>query len=832
MTDEEFVFDRFHSMFINVIRGGSAAEFLIFTYWDNTSEGNEKYKYASIVVESGYLIIGVSGAPDISTDNSHASVKLWHKNGKPYVIGLSGNYVLTFQVNVGRDMYNHYYGYMEYIGNYNQNFFNLYLNNNVAKFNDYPYNSAVLKQNITTSRTSSIPTFQCFVKLRDVDVNNSQVLVDDIDASANVYNFTAAYENINSENIGNGTCTSLFSVYDFQIGASIGNSGEDNRILSIHFSSEEAQSSANGDIFYFSNVYPTGGIKYTKYALGDFISLGNRFRVAFNNNQLSGICGKYVLLTNWNSVDPNTVTYRRDMNGNEYVYCKQGDAWYVIYNGTPKITRKLNQIVSNADYFQNSFDISKYKVLFFAPALNSFHWRIPATPSTTGFACFAQDIQATYLNNLYIGFAINEYNQEENSSILLNPVNFHCNVLYNDFPTHLYSNIPNVYVNFYGNQIGGQQITPDPIFSYAYSTMWKTPPASKSDISKKINYDLKGLTYPVDTNGNVEYSACLFGKINKYGNVAFYLTGNKGYPLVLGNNNQNIFSYYLGTEIENFSAAFVIQGQFFGIINNQIFSMNYSGGVVNNISFVVDITGLRFVGNTPYEALFFSATNRCLYSFTGANVLNHKQLVDKISEVRNYLYNPATQTVFLITDIGVLFYGLFGQFLLEYTDITNIFLLDNGVVLSDNNGNYRYIKYYLDADDTDYTKESIRLETCFYGMNNQTVTINDCLYMRIFSEEHEEGSLKVSATTISLSGRKTEETTFKIKASDWDKITHTIYLRYQPKEQRGLGVSFSIDSPFKIASLSVGSQADAILVDKVSKGAINAPQITSNNAEW
>jgi hypothetical protein len=117
-------------------------------------------------------------------------------------------------------------------------------------------------------------------------------------------------------------------------------------------------------------------------------------------------------------------------------------------------------------------------------------------------------------------------------------------------------------------------------------------------------------------------------------------------------------------------------------------------------------------------------------------------------------------------------------------------------------------------------------------MNNQTVTINDCLYFRIFSEEHEEGDLKVSATTISLSGRKTEETTFKIKASDWDAITHTIYLRYQPKEQRGLGVSFSIDSPFKIASLSVGSQADAILVDKVSKGAINAPQITSNNAEW
>jgi hypothetical protein len=221
-----------------------------------------------------------------------------------------------------------------------------------------------------------------------------------------------------------------------------------------------------------------------------------------------------------------------------------------------------------------------------------------------------------------------------------------------------------------------------------------------------------------------------------------------------------------------------------------------------------------------------------LYSFTGANILQQKQLVDKISEVRNYLYNPATQTVFLITDIGVLFYGLFGMFLLEYTNISNIFLLDNGIVMSDNNGNYRYIKYYLDEGDTDYTKENINVETSFYGMNNEVVTINDCLYFRIFSEEHEEGDLKVSATTISLSGRKTEETTFKIKASDWDKITHTIYLRYQPKTQRGLGVAFAIDSPFKIASLSVGSQADAILVDKVSKGAINAPQRTSNNTEW
>ena len=319
--------------------------------------------------------------------------------------------------------------------------------------------------------------------------------------------------------------------------------------------------------------------------------------------------------------------------------------------------------------------------------------------------------------------------------------------------------------------------------------------------------------------------------VSSFGNDVFVKEGKNVYQLSKSD-NQPVMSYYLGTLIEGLEDVFILQGQYYGVINDQIFAIQFNNGVVASQTSIVSVKNLQFVGNTPYEALFFSKTNRCLYSFTGANVLNQKQLVDKISEVRNYLYNPATQTVFLITDIGVLFYGLFGMFLLEYTDITNIFLLDNGIVMSDNSGNYRYIKYYLDEGDEGYTKENIRLETCFYGMNNEVVTINDCLYFRLFSEEHEEGDLKVSATTISLSGRKTEETTFKIKASDWDKITHTIYLRYQPKTQRGLGVSFSIDSPFKIASMSVGSQPDAVLVDKVSKGAITAPSVTTNNNEW
>jgi hypothetical protein len=240
---------------------------------------------------------------------------------------------------------------------------------------------------------------------------------------------------------------------------------------------------------------------------------------------------------------------------------------------------------------------------------------------------------------------------------------------------------------------------------------------------------------------------------------------------------------------------------------------------------------MQYVGNTPYMAIFFSKTNRCLYAFTGANILNKLQFVDKISEIKEYGYNPTTQTNILITDIGVIMLSSFGTFLLEYTDIVGFYLQDNGICLYNNSGDYHFIKYYKTENDG-YTKQNIRLETCFYGMNNQTVTINDCLYVRLFSEEHESGDVEMTASTLSNFGRKTEKTTFKIKSTDWDKMTHSIYLRYQPKEQRGLGVSFSINSPFKIAALSVGSQPDAILIDKVSKTAINAPQRTTNNSEW
>ena len=558
------------------------------------------------------------------------------------------------------------------------------------------------------------------------------------------------------------------------------------------------------------------------------------FKILINNNQLSNLsiyCSSNVksvrdlqslqgnTVEDWNTI--KDITY---IDNEKCVYVTYNDEYFVIEKTTPKLELKYNQLVVNCNYELNAYDLIQNKVTHFAPDWNNSYIKYGSSaPNFTN--CY------NLLDfNIKVASAINEYDLKDNPSIILNDIEI-CtfdSITTNFFldytrtlKSYIYiSLLKDNAVNFYCNYVH---------YSYLAESVYRF----SGSIFYTENLDLVGLPFPNNKDGNIQYAPNIFSEfIYNFGIDVFVKNGNNVYQL-MKEGQENVMAFFLGTLIEGLEKVFIIQGQYYGIFEGKIFSIQYANGVISDTSFIVNVQNLQYVGNTPYEALFYSKTNRCIYSFVGANVLQQKQLVDKISIVRNYLYNPATQTVFLLTDIGVLFYGLFGMYLLEYQNIVNIFIMDNGIALSDNLGNYRYVKYYLDDGDEDFIKENIKLETCFYGMDNQTVTINDCLYMRLFSEEHEEGELKVSATTLSLKGRKTEETTFKIKAGDWDEMTHTIYLRYQPKEQRGLGISFAIESPFKIASMSVGSQADAILVDKVSKGAINAPfNNTSSTIEW
>ena len=663
------------------------------------------------------------------------------------------------------------------------------------------------------------------LKLTITDLNNINLVADQIIPFAmisapqrwkNSVDLSSYKINIESNN------SSFYTPFVMQIKANYRDAGYNNKDFLWYYNGQ----CSNLVQYVDEEIVPQGGY------IENFMDATSKegFQLAYNNNALTSIFSfargyrvddydfyneGIIACTDWLKVEREDVVIIRKGDGISICY-KQNDKYYLLYkNNIPKIRKVLNQLISNVDYSYNSFNIDKKSFMHYAVGFNAaFYLRDPIRNSiTSGYAFLELD---TTLYEKTFACAVNEYDLDKNVSAIFAPVTF------------ITGPLTSTIYFFMSYFVRYDLYKGDTLLDLKYFTTYYYGTSSRYGDK---NPKLIDLPYPIQTDGNAILSATLFSEVFVYGNMGIIKQGDTSYNLMKNDNNL-ILSYYLLSITENVDYVFIIQGQYYCIKNNQIYFMQFSNGVAQDISYVVDITGLQFVGNTPYEALFFSKTNRCLYSFTGANVLNAKQFVDKINEIRNYKYNPATQSIFLITDIGVIVYSLFGIYQIEFLNCQDMYLLNNGVVLTDNEGTFKYVKYYKEETTEDYIKENITLDTCFYGMNNQTVTINDCLYFRIFSEEHEEGDLKVSATTISLSGRKTEETTFKIKASDWDAITHTIYLRYQPKEQRGLGVSFSIDSPFKIASLSVGSQADAILVDKVSKGAINAPQTTSNNAEW
>ena len=197
---------------------------------------------------------------------------------------------------------------------------------------------------------------------------------------------------------------------------------------------------------------------------------------------------------------------------------------------------------------------------------------------TTTKYIFASDLS----NNAWFAIARNEYSQENNPSILLNPIN-------GITPSeNLYTG-----VTIQGSLTAGNS----------------TPFPYPTSIYRGTSTDLKlsGLPYPIQTDGNVQYSPCLFSKIeSQFGNQVFIKSGNTSYPLAMGNNNEAIMAYFLASGVENLDKGFIIQGQFYGLLNNGIYSLQFSNGVVTDVHFIVDIANMQYVGNTPYMAIFFS----------------------------------------------------------------------------------------------------------------------------------------------------------------------------------------------------------------------------------
>lgn len=325
--------------------------------------------------------------------------------------------------------------------------------------------------------------------------------------------------------------------------------------------------------------------------------------------------------------------------------------------------------------------------------------------------------------------------------------------------------------------------------------------------------DLVGQTsYPFESN--VMLNPSIFDKfIVSYYTAWFVKVNGKYYKLQQnGTTLEPVFAYEILTQ-GYFEGLFVINGSTYAYSDKYIMPITYNDGVINQGDPIVNIDKLQFIASTPYQAYFYSYQNRTIYSFTGDNTISKLFESNRITSIDTAYYNPATQDIWVSTNDGTLIINSDNTFIKIDLEFDYIGILKDVLYIAQED-NAKFISYNYKED---YDKLPIELETEFYGVDDFTTSINDCVYIRLVSdEEHNDfiGNVELSCETLTQISKKSETKVFHIEKSMWDKETNTILLRYQPRYQEGVGFRISLKSDFAISAICINSTPVAITNSK------------------
>lgn len=288
--------------------------------------------------------------------------------------------------------------------------------------------------------------------------------------------------------------------------------------------------------------------------------------------------------------------------------------------------------------------------------------------------------------------------------------------------------------------------------------------------------------------------------------------------------------YPLLTQYFGIDDIFVIQGQRYFTQNNKIYSFNLTADdeVMDSIIFITNIQGLEYKANTTREAYFWSKNDSSLYIFTADNILRKAYTATEINDIYNAIYYPSLDATIFSTNIGLLCISdRFGMFVIpnENVDPEDKLYLNTKGYITLFNDNESLIDYYnLWFIDSEWEKLPIKLSTKFYGLGSNLISITDTWYFRLFADKSlyndmnypRTGEIKLSVDVLTDRGLSTESKTINIDEKDWDSLTDTVYLRYQPKLQRGVGISLNVESPFAIGYLGIGTTPETLQLSKPS----------------
>jgi hypothetical protein len=320
---------------------------------------------------------------------------------------------------------------------------------------------------------------------------------------------------------------------------------------------------------------------------------------------------------------------------------------------------------------------------------------------------------------------------------------------------------------------------------------------------KTFNTTISNQTYTITTATSSFLNPSLFATyLDGAGNNDLVYDLKEAYT-VSYYNNVPTFIYLISSEVNGADAFFVIQGQFYAIMDDKICSVSYSNSVLASKDPIIDINGMKFVGNNPMIAFFWSERYKSFYSFTGDANLEHIYNANKFSNLTGeHYYDKSTQTIYVPTDQGLLCFGPKNTYILEQFKNTDLvqFTSDNVTHIEDDNKDYSLVYYATDG----YEVNNVILESSFYGTGATESTSIDRWNITLYDLEgtHPSGEVKVSVRSLTDITVKSEEKTIKITPDMWDKWSNSILITYNPKLIKGQGIRIYVNSPFIIQSIT------------------------------
>ena len=361
---------------------------------------------------------------------------------------------------------------------------------------------------------------------------------------------------------------------------------------------------------------------------------------------------------------------------------------------------------------------------------------------------------------------------------------------------------------------------------YKTSFIW-----AGSGLGTTINGQLDGVVYPVISTGGAYYNYPMpsteFVK-SFAGRFATKINGI-GYSMVY-DGIRPVGLYNSSSMVDNIEEFFIINSQYYAIVNDVICAISYNTNyVLNGIDQIIDVNGLQFIGAFPSCAYFYSPSSHSIYAFTGDADLQLFVQSDKITDIYWHLYAPNNEWIYLNTNNGL--YILTQNNVFRMADIykPNDSSLDfdeacfigystdkNYNVLGFLTGGQSAEFYKLNMDYTGWDSaknNKVIIKSAFYGPGDMQQEIFDAWYIKIANPNHDNMNIKVQTKLIRDNKVvSNQQDVYKPSNEDLDENDNYI-IRYQPNDQRpALASAIEIESTVPINSISVSHSPNSTFI--------------------